>query len=62
MRLVRENDTSEQLDLLLPQRSLYILRFDISPVTAGEVSGFILIFRSQLKYVIIKVFVVGKMF
>ncbi|TNM97181.1 alpha-ketoglutarate-dependent dioxygenase alkB homolog 7, mitochondrial [Takifugu rubripes] len=26
MRLVRENDTSERLDLLLPQRSLYILR------------------------------------
>lgn len=26
MRLVRENDTSEWLDLLLPRRSLYILR------------------------------------
>lgn len=57
MRLVRENDTSEWLDLLLPQRSLYILRFGISTV-----SGFIFLFIWQLKYVIIKVFGVVKMF
>lgn len=62
MRLVRENDTSEWLDLLLPQRSLYILRFGISTVTAGDVSGFIFLFIWQLKYVMIKVFVVVKMF
>lgn len=62
MRLVRENDTSERLDLFLPQRSLYILRLGISPVTAGEVSGFIFVFISQLKCVIIKVSLVVKMF